>query len=64
MLGYLLENANDVVNGQTILVQCRTGSRSAIGASILKAKGAKEVINLQGGIRDWAAAGLPVEKQA
>lgn len=62
MLGYLLEQAEDVVNGLPIVVQCRTGSRSAIGASILQAKGAKEVINLQGGIRDWAAAGLPIEK--
>jgi hydroxyacylglutathione hydrolase len=62
MLGYLLDRASEVVNGQTIVVQCRTGSRSAIGASILKARGAREVINLQGGIRDWAAAGLPVEK--
>ncbi len=62
MLGYLLERANEVVNGKPIVVQCRTGSRSAIGASILQAKGAKEVINLQGGLRDWAVAGLPVEK--
>ncbi len=61
MLGYLMERADEVVNGMPIVVQCRTGSRSAIGASILQAKGAKEVINLQGGIRDWAAAGLPVE---
>lgn len=62
MLGYLWERADEVVNGQAIVVQCRTGSRSAIGASILQAKGAKEVINLQGGIRDWAVTGLPVEK--
>ncbi len=62
MLGYLLEQAGEIVNGLPIVVQCRTGSRSAIGASILQAKGAKEVINLQGGIRDWAAAGLPIEK--
>lgn len=62
MLGYLLERADEVVNGLPIVVQCRTGSRSAIGASILQAMGAKEVINLQGGIRDWATAGLPVEK--
>ena len=61
MLGYLLERAEEIVNGKPIVVQCRSGSRSAIGASILQAKGAKEVINLQGGIRDWAAANLPVE---
>jgi hydroxyacylglutathione hydrolase len=61
MLGYLQERAGEIVNGQPIVVQCRSGARSAIGASILLAKGATEVINLQGGIRDWAAAGLPIE---
>jgi hydroxyacylglutathione hydrolase len=61
MLGYLLENAEKVVNGKPVVVQCRSGARSAIGASILKAKGAREVINMQGGIRDWAAAELPVQ---
>ena len=60
MLGYLMERADEVVNGQPIVVHCRTGARSAIGASILKAKGAKQVMNLQGGIRDWAAAKLPL----
>lgn len=62
MLGYLLERADEIVNGRTIVVQCQGGGRSAIGASILQAKGAKEVINLQGGIRDWASAGLPIVK--
>ena len=62
MLGYLLERADEIVNGRTIVVQCQGGGRSAIGASILQAKGAKEVINLQGGIRDWASAGFPVVK--
>lgn len=61
MLGYLGERSGEVVNGQPIVVQCRSGARSAIGASILLARGATEVINLQGGIRDWAAAGLPIE---
>ncbi len=62
MLGYLMEHADEIVNGLPIVVQCRSGSRSAIGASILQAKGAKEVINLQGGLIEWAAAGLPIEK--
>jgi hydroxyacylglutathione hydrolase len=61
MLGYLQDRAGEVANGQRIVVQCRSGARSAIAASILLAQGAKEVINLQGGIRDWAAAGLPIE---
>ncbi len=62
MLGYLPERAYEVVNSRPLVVQCRSGNRSAIGASILLAQGAERVINMQGGIRDWAAAGLPVEK--
>jgi len=62
MLGYLPERAREVINSKPVAVLCRTGARSAIGASILQAAGAEEVINMQGGLRDWAAAGLPVEK--
>lgn len=61
MLGYLPERAGEVIDSKPIVVQCRTGARSAIGASILQAAGARKVINMQGGLRDWAAAGLPVE---
>ena len=61
-LGRLPETAAQVVNGKTIVVQCRTGGRSAVGASILQAAGAKRVINLAGGITDWARAGLPVDQ--
>lgn len=60
MLGYLHERAAELINGKPILVNCQAGGRSAIGASILKAHGARRVINLAGGLRDWAAAGLPV----
>jgi hydroxyacylglutathione hydrolase len=60
-LGYLQENAAQIVNGKTIVVHCLTGVRSAIGSSILQASGAKEVINMQGGLRDWIAADLPIE---
>jgi hydroxyacylglutathione hydrolase len=65
MLGYLPERVDEVVGDnpdRPIVVHCRTDRRSAIAASILQAGGAKEVINLTGGIREWARAGLPVEK--
>lgn len=64
MLGYLAQRSEEIINGQPIVVQCRTGNRSAIGASLLLAQGAGEVINMQGGLRDWAQTGLPIEKQA
>lgn len=62
MLGYLAGRSKEIIDGQPIVVQCRSGNRSAIGASVLLAQGAKDVINMQGGLRDWANAGLPIEK--
>ena len=62
MLGYLSERANEVMNGKPIVVQCGSGVRSAIAASILQAQGANKVINMMGGYRAWARAGLPIER--
>ena len=62
MLGYLAERADEVINDKPIVVQCRTGNRSAIAASILKAKGVQDVTNMAGGIQAWAYANLPIEK--
>jgi hydroxyacylglutathione hydrolase len=62
MLGYLPEHAAEYINDKPIVVQCRSGRRSAIGASILKARGARRVINMKGGILEWSRAGLPVER--
>jgi hydroxyacylglutathione hydrolase len=60
MLGYLSQQAHELPGDKPVVVQCRTGNRSAIGASILQALGVTAVMNLEGGIRDWQAAGLPV----
>ncbi|HSG14834.1 MAG TPA: rhodanese-like domain-containing protein, partial [Anaerolineae bacterium] len=62
MLGYLAERAAEIAPDRRIVVQCQTGARSAIGASLLQAQGFPDVVNLMGGIRDWQLAGLPVEK--
>ena len=48
MLGYLSKRAKEVMNGKPIVVQCRSGARSAIAASILQAQGATQVINMMG----------------
>ena len=42
-----------------VVAVCRVGSRSAMAAQALAARGL-EVANLAGGMRAWAAAGLPV----
>ena len=60
-LGYLADHLADVPRDKPIVVQCAAGARSAIGASVLKANGFDNVINLIGGIGAWRKAGLPVE---
>ena len=62
MLGYLPKRAMDIPTDKPVVVHCRTQSRSAIGASILQAKGIPNVVKMQTGYQGWAAAGLPVER--
>ena len=47
---------------QPIAVHCQGGSRSAIAASLLLARGRKAVANVTGGMSAWEQAGLPVEQ--
>lgn len=46
-------------HGRTVLVICRSGNRSQQAAAILTTRGAAAV-NIAGGMRAWALAGLPV----
>jgi hydroxyacylglutathione hydrolase len=62
-LGYLADRLADVPRAKPIVVQCATGARSMIGASLLEARGVDRVINLTGGIADWLRAGLPAERE-
>jgi hydroxyacylglutathione hydrolase len=60
-LGYLPDRIAEIPRDKPIVLQCEGGSRSAIGASVLKANGIDNVINLAGGMGAWRKAGLPVE---
>lgn len=62
MLGTVLDRLNTLPEGKTYIVQCRSGARSAIAASLLQAGGFKNVLNLRGGYMDWNKAKLPVIK--
>jgi hydroxyacylglutathione hydrolase len=46
------------------VVQCQSGGRSSIAASVLEQLGVGDVTNLSGGITAWAAANLPIEKES
>ena len=44
----------------TVIVVCRHGHRSAQVVNYLLANGRENVVNLDGGIVDWVAAGRPI----
>lgn len=60
-LGYLTERLDEVARDRPVVLHCQGGSRSAIAASLLRARGCTDVMNLEGGFAEWERAGLPVE---
>lgn len=60
-LGRLTSQMADKPRSQSVVLVCETGSRSAIGASLLAAAGFDDVTNLTGGIVAWRRDGLPLE---
>ncbi len=59
-LGYLADRAGELPADRPIVVQCQSGARSAIGASLLQRLGRRAVVNLSGGLTAWRASNLPV----
>lgn len=55
--GELLPKA---ARGRPIVAICRTGKRSREAATLLTARGGTDVVDVIGGMRAWAEAGLPV----
>lgn len=49
----------DIASDRLVITICRSGGRSAKAAAALAAAG-HQVSNLDGGMRAWAAAGLPI----
>jgi hydroxyacylglutathione hydrolase len=60
-LGDLADRAGDLPTDRPLVVYCRSGARSAIAASVLRAKGRSDVINLAGGFVEWQRSGNPTE---
>jgi rhodanese-related sulfurtransferase len=49
--------------GGPIIVNCRSGSQSAMACNQLRKAGFQEVYNLRGGILAWQSANLPVTRK-
>jgi len=60
-LGDLLDAIDELPRDGPLVVACQGGSRSSIGASLLRARGFTNVMNFSGGFTEWRKAGLPVE---
>ena len=58
-LAQLGQRQRELPVGRPVITVCRSGVRSARAATLLAEQGA-EASNLDGGMRAWAAAGLPV----
>lgn len=54
------ERLQELKKDQPVYVYCLSGARSNSAAVLLKEKGFNKVIDLQGGLLTWKAAGLPV----
>jgi rhodanese-related sulfurtransferase len=63
-LGELASRVDELERNQSIVVVCRSGNRSAQGRDILLAAGFPSVTSLDGGMTDWASAGMPIETGA
>ncbi len=61
-LNTLLMSPRKYLNGDNVVFYCAQGIRSAVACEVAAAVGLTKVYNLEGGIIDWAAKGLPVEK--
>lgn len=48
--------------GQPVIINCRSGARSALAADALRQLGFAQPLSLAGGFVGWANAGLPVER--
>jgi hydroxyacylglutathione hydrolase len=57
----LSQRLDELPRERPLIVHCQTGSRAAIAASVLKARGFGDVRLYAGGFAEWRAAGKPVE---
>ena len=61
--GYIEDNLNNLPKDRDIITYCTSGDRSGIAASILKAKGFKNVSNYSAGIAGWRKARMELERR-
>jgi hydroxyacylglutathione hydrolase len=63
-LGHLTDRIAELDRDRPLVLHCQSGGRSSIAASVLRAQGFNNVINLSDGFTGWQRRGLPVERAA
>ena len=63
-LGEFVSRFGELPREQELLVICHSGYRSYQAATFLLRQGYPKVANVVGGMEEWEAAGLPVERGA
>lgn len=58
----LPDRLDEVPMDEPLLVYCRSGARSTTAAGILEENGFCVIYDVDGGFRDWKAAGYPYEE--
>ncbi|MSV30621.1 MAG: rhodanese-like domain-containing protein, partial [Bryobacterales bacterium] len=57
-LGQLTSRSGELDRNKLVVVHCKGGYRSSIGASLLRRCGMLDIANLAGGFDAWKSAGL------
>ncbi|WP_271853465.1 MBL fold metallo-hydrolase [Planococcus maritimus] len=63
MVGTLKNRLDEIDTDKTIIVQCQAGARSAIAASVLKANGIDNLVNMTGGYNKWQQDAAAVKQR-
>jgi hydroxyacylglutathione hydrolase len=61
-LGHLTDRVAELERDRQLVLHCQSGGRSSVAASVLRAHGFTNVINLSDGFTGWQRRGLPVER--
>ncbi len=61
-LGQLTDRVAELDRDRPLVLHCQSGGRSSVGASVLRAQGFTNVVNLSDGFTGWQRRGLPIER--
>lgn len=62
--GEIADRLDELPARRPLIVHCQGGTRSAIAASLLDARGVTDVVDLPGGFTEWEGAGLPIVRES